>query len=93
MDELRETEGVEMGGGSDETWRKHERRKVWRREVEVTGGGGGMRDGRCGDGTGGGGTGARTVSDWKKENKENQSASGMWSTSPEDGRVLDKEAG
>ena len=43
-------EVLETGGGSDERWRRHERREVWRREVEVTGGGGGTREGRCGDG-------------------------------------------
>ena len=50
MEETRETGGVETGGGNDEKWRRHERREVWRREVEMTRGGGDTRDGRCGDG-------------------------------------------
>ena len=50
MEEARKNGGVEKGGGSDERWRRHERREAWRREVEVTRGGGGTREGRCGDG-------------------------------------------
>ena len=49
MEEAREKGGVETGGGSDERWRRHERREVWRRELEVTRDGGGTRHGRCGD--------------------------------------------
>ena len=49
MEEAREKGGVETGGGSDGRWRRHERREVWRREVEVTRGGGGTRHGRYGD--------------------------------------------
>ena len=50
MEEARETGGVETGGESDERWGRHERREVRRREMKVTRLGGGMRDGRCGDG-------------------------------------------
>ena len=38
------------GGGSDERWKRHERREVWRRKVEVTRGGGGTKEGRGGEG-------------------------------------------
>ena len=36
MGEAGKKRGVETGGGSADRWRRHERREVWRREVEVT---------------------------------------------------------